>query len=482
MRSEGYMKTYIWILITALAFTGCKKDNQNDGDYAFIGGEIINPNTDYVVLSKSEEAIDTIKLDGKNRFVYKVKNLDAGLYTFRHGGEIQMVLLEPNDSIMFRLNTLDFDESLVYTGEGAKKNNYFIDEFLQNENEEKKIFKYCQLNADDYAKKIESIKVNKLNKLKAFRDKYDTSELFNKIADANIKYNYYFNKEIYPFVHYGHNKNDILASLPNDFYDYRDNIDYNDDFLKDYLNYNSFLRSHFNNLALKEHFNHSKSDYFNKNDTCYNLDKLKLIDSLVSNQHTKEYLLYNCTIGYLNKSKNAQNNEAILASYLKRSHNSKDRDMVTRYSNAISSLTVGSKMPEVILVNYNEQELNINSVINAPTVLCFWSQTFYKHFKESHYKINELKTKYPEVKFIVVNIDGYGLETPRKSLISNHFSKNDEYIFKNPEAAIEALAIYPMTKVMLVDKHQKIVNGHVNIFSANFEEQLLGLLNRPEIQ
>ena len=53
-----------------------------------------------------------------------------------------MVLLEPNDSIMLRFNTYEFDESLVFTGIGAKKNNYFINEFLQNEVEETRVFKY----------------------------------------------------------------------------------------------------------------------------------------------------------------------------------------------------------------------------------------------------------------------------------------------------------------------------------------------------
>lgn len=471
------MKIYVWAFIATFLFFSCKKDNIN-GNYAYIGGEIINPNNDYVVLSKSNEVLDTIKLDGRNRFIYKITHLDSGLYTFRHGGEIQMVLLEPNDSIMLRLNTLDFDESLVYTGEGARKNNYFINEFLQNEVEEKKIFKYCQLKPNEYEKKVESIKVNKLSKLKSFKDKYDSSDLFNKIAEANINYNYYFNKEIYPFVHYGNNKNEILESLPEGFYDYRKLINYNDDFLKDYLNYNSFLRSHFNNLALKEHYNHSKKDYFNEQSVCYNLDKLRLIDSLVTNKEIKEYLLHHYTISFINKNKDLEGNEAILTSYLNKSNNIEDKKMIARYTKSITNLKRGSQIPNITLVNYNNEELNLNSIINSPTVLCFWSQTFYKHFKQSHYKINDLKMKYPEVKFIVINIDDYGLEASLKPLKTNNFNVADEYFFKNPESAMETLAIYPMTKVMLIDKDQKIATNHANIFALNFEEQLLGLINK----
>ena len=140
------MKFYLSFLFILITFLSCKNDsNRVAVNYAYIGGEIINPNTNYIVLSKDKIIIDTIKLDGRNRFLYKVKNLDEGIYTFRHGGEFQMILIEPADSLLFRLNTLDFDESLVFTGEGDKKNNYLINEFLQNEKEERHIVRLCQL-------------------------------------------------------------------------------------------------------------------------------------------------------------------------------------------------------------------------------------------------------------------------------------------------------------------------------------------------
>jgi len=133
------MKVILYIIIIGLSVLACKNDSNNVGEYAFFGGEIINPNNDFVIISKSDRVLDTVKLDSHNRFTYKINDLQSGFYTFRHGSEIQMVLLEPNDSIMFRLNTLDFDESLVYSGNGSKKNNYLINEFLQNEIIEKQI-------------------------------------------------------------------------------------------------------------------------------------------------------------------------------------------------------------------------------------------------------------------------------------------------------------------------------------------------------
>ena len=221
MTRKGFMKLYFTLICILLTIIGCKKDsNEVTIDYAYLGGEIINPNTNYIVLSKNEVILDTVKLDGRNGFLYKIDELNEGLYTFRHGGEFQLILLEPKDSLLFRLNTLDFDESLVYSGNGDKKNNYFINEYLQSEQEEKYIVKLCQLDGIIFQKRVDSLNASKVTALENFSNKYDPSPLFLKIAKANIDYSFFSSKEVYPFVHYGKNKAAILKSLPEDFYNY----------------------------------------------------------------------------------------------------------------------------------------------------------------------------------------------------------------------------------------------------------------------
>jgi hypothetical protein len=473
------MKLYISILILIISVASCKTDSKHeDGDVAFLGGEIINPNTNFVVISKSNQVLDTIILDKTNRFLHKIKHLQPGLYQFKHGSEIQVVFLEPKDSIIFRLNTLEFDESLVYTGEGAKKNNYLINEFLENEIEEKGVFKYCQLEPIAFEKKIDSIRSVKNNKLKSFSNKHDASTLFHKIAKSNIDYKYYASKEIYPFVHYGENKHNILTSLPKNFYSYRKNIDYNDDFLKDYFNYNAFLRSNFNNLALKEHFVHTKDSHVKRSSVCYNLDRLNLIDSLVTNTAIKNDLLYHYTISFLSKNPYVKNNHTILKSFLSKSSDDKNKTMMTQYAKSLDNLKPGDDFPDFQVVNYQNTEFNSKDLIIKPTAICFWSHTFLDHFKKSHVKINELKTKYPEINFIIINVDDYNTNTWISTLENNRFSINNEYQFRNPEASRHQLAVHPMTKVIMVNKKNKIVNSNANIFSLRFEQELLGLINQ----
>jgi hypothetical protein len=89
-----------------------------------------------------------------------------------------------------------------------------------------------------------------------------------------------------------------------------------------------------------------------------------------------------------------------------------------------------------------------------------------------------LKAKYPEVTFIVVNVDESNTENPKQSLRKNRFATTNEYQFKTPKEAMETLALQPITKTIIVDKNKKIVYNNSNIFSRVFEEQLLGAINR----
>ncbi|WP_203256960.1 TlpA family protein disulfide reductase [Hyunsoonleella ulvae] len=468
------MKIYFYIVCIAFALTSCGTDSCS---YAIIGGEIINKNTDYVVLYESKKILDTVQLDGNNRFIYKIDALKPGFYTFRHGGEIQMVLLEPGDSLMFRLNTFDFDESLVYTGKGAKKNNYLINDFLQGEKEEKQVFKLCQLKPEAFEKKIDSIRARKNKKLEKYQVKHNTSPLFNKIAQANIDYDYYSSKEVYPFVHYGRNKKKIIESLPSNFYEYRNHVNYNDEFFKDYFNYTSFLKRSFNNIALGNHIKHTKSPYQIWTSCYYNIDKMTAVDSLVSNKDIKNELLYHYTITFLSKNKNAEDNDKVIAYFLSKSTDKKHNDFIVAYKESVSKLKPGEKFPDIQVRDLNNDVLNMNSVISKPTVVYFWSHLYKKYFEDSHKRVKELNKKYPEIDFISVNIDNYSKHRWLSTLEHKKDILKHEYIFEDAENSIKTLAVYPLTKVILVSEHNKIVNGNANMFSHGFEEELLGLIN-----
>uniref|UniRef100_UPI003564A1F4 TlpA family protein disulfide reductase n=1 Tax=Seonamhaeicola sp. TaxID=1912245 RepID=UPI003564A1F4 len=135
-------------------------------------------------------------------------------------------------------------------------------------------------------------------------------------------------------------------------------------------------------------------------------------------------------------------------------------------------------LPSFKVLDYNNKEFEINSLVESPTVVSFWSHIYYDHFKKSQRKIKELKKKYPEVKFITINIDNIDAEKPKQTLKECRFKYNDQYLFKTPKETTEMLAVYPMTKTILLDENKKIVSPNSNMFTRNFEQQLLGLINQ----
>ena len=87
---QNNIKYFLPLSILALTtLFSCKKAFQPDNYVAYFGGEIINPQDNYVVFMKDETVIDTIFLDKNNRFLHKFDSLAPGLYTFKHAPEFQ---------------------------------------------------------------------------------------------------------------------------------------------------------------------------------------------------------------------------------------------------------------------------------------------------------------------------------------------------------------------------------------------------------
>ena len=472
-------KSFYIILLAILSIVSCDKDsNKKEGTEAFFGGEIINPFSDYIILSKSSKIIDTISLDKKNRFAYKLTQLDPGMYSFFDGREAQTFLLEPNDSLLIRLNTFDFDESLVYTGIGSKENNFLIDLFLENENEDNRVFSISQLEPVEFIKELNGYRDKNIKKLEQFNLKNKPTDLFKEIAKANIDYRYYANKELYPLANYRKSERKNFNNLPDDFYDFRENIDYDNDLLKNNEIYKTFLRFHINNIALQEHFKHSKDSVYDELSLDYNLDKLKIIDKNIDNEDIKNDLLNYTIIHFINISKNTDDYDILLKSYKEKSTDKQYIDKATRIVNSYKRLKPGQKIPPLTLLDSSNNEIELHSLIKKPTVIYFWTKNSKSRFIDSHKRVKELEVKYPEFNYIAINTDSISYSEQVNILKRTDLRINNEYRFKFPAKSKDVLSIRPINKVFIVNKKQQIVNAKANMFNISFEQELLGLINQ----
>ena len=172
------------ILLLLISLFSCNKKD-TDSSTTWIGGQIVNPKSDYVIFAQGEYILDTVKLDSNNFFLYHTDKMKDGLYILRHN-ETQVFYINPGDSIMLHVNTLDFDESLAYSGRGAEKNNLLMDLYLKKEVENKMLPKWYTLSPEEFTAKIDSIRNYKLNKYNEFLAKNKVDEGFKNVALTSI--------------------------------------------------------------------------------------------------------------------------------------------------------------------------------------------------------------------------------------------------------------------------------------------------------
>ena len=471
------------LLLTSISL-GCNSNGENS-DFAYIGGEIINPKNKSIILYNTRGKVaDTLTLDVNNRFIHKITDLQSGLYSIRHGGEYQMVLLEPNDSIMFRLNTYDFDESLVFTGNGAKKNNYLIKTYIANEKEAKKLSKYAQKEPDAFSEFIETRRTKRLNDFYSFleHNKNVETSFFKSIIEANINYNAFADKEIYPFAYFGNNKLTHIKDLPEDFYSHRNSVDYNVNHLSNFFSYNRFLSAHFDNLALKSYYqNNAYHSMFNRHSTKYNKSKLVLIDSLITDETIKNNLLKSKTRDFISHNHSEAEAQEMLDFYLLKTTDDDDKTYMKEMVASLKRLRYGNPLPNLTVVNYDNTQHSLTTIISKPTIIYFWTSNRKAQYRNSHYKVKDLKSKFPEIDFISVNINDNDDEFWQNIINQYNFPKTNEFKFNNSKKARKILAVNYSNKAIIVDENGIILHPNANIFNSSFEKTLEELTQKKHL-
>jgi hypothetical protein len=230
-------------------------------------------------------------------------------------------------------------------------------------------------------------------------------------------------------------------------------------------------------MALAKHFEKTDDSVYDIKSLDYNLIRLSLIDSLITDEELKNSLLIEAAVEFITKSKNVDTFDPLLQSFMNKCSDSYQQEYVSDLVNSLKSLKPGHSIPQIRITDFNNKEFNLKSVIKRPTVIYFWSTAYRTHI-DSHKKAQELKIKYPEVDFISINVNVENDKLWRKMINQYNYPSNNEYVFVNPKEARNQLAIYPINKVMIVDKDAEIVNAHTNMFYIGFEDELLGLISK----
>jgi hypothetical protein len=433
---------------------------------AYFGGEIENPKNNFVVFMKNDKVVDTFYLDKNNRFFHKFDSLTPGLYSFKHDPEYQYVFFDKNDSLMIRLNSNDFDTTLMFCGRGDEKNNFMMELFLKDMNLKNNLFDIYEKPEKIFSKYIDSSNQNikKLyNKRKSF---IKWSKEFDEVAKANIVLNYAYKKEVFPIVHEFKTGENIKTKLPKSYYNYRKNIDVNKSNLLYYSPFINYMSSMLNNIVLTE----SKG---NLNDMSLenNIKKLEIVDTLIKNKHVKNLVVNNIANMYLLSDQCSINNGKFFTLYSKMVSDEKMKAKVMKTANNIKKLRNNNVLPEINLLDTNNKTVQINELFTKKTIIYFWTKQSDSHSFYSHKKVDELKAKYSDIEFIAININNTQ-EDWLKEIKSKKYNNSIELRATDFDELQNKWVINKVYRTLIINKNGTINNAFVSLFDANFESYL----------
>lgn len=308
---------YLRILLILLLFFSCKSDNTT-----VFSGKILNNTSDSISIYKDNNMIYESVVDVDGLFNITIDTITSGLYTFYHEPEFQYIIIDENDNLQIRLNTLDFDESLVYTGKGSSKNNFLMDVFLRSENDELDINSKLDLAFDIFKNLVDSLYNKQMNSFKLFKENNILSNSSKEIINTAI---------LYPYISKFHSyiiRNNIEEEIQKDlFINYQNEISYDLDALAYFKPYIDFLYLHiYNNVKIKK-------DYENSLD--FNIQRLLYTDKIIKSKLVKSRVLRFHAFGFILQRQDDVKNKTFLKAFFEISKDKKVNEEINNLYNEL---------------------------------------------------------------------------------------------------------------------------------------------------
>ena len=243
------MRKLAIIALTISLFAACSSSYETVRK-ATISGTITNPKSEVITFRKGDVS-ETDSLSETGSFEVTFVMEEAGEIRFSHGGERGTLYARPGDAIVMSLDTDEFDETLVFTGDAADINNYLAAMTLLSDS----LPTHRDIMIRDeiaFLKVQDSIKELKIGYLKTVSD-----EEFKTLVNENLYWETYSERLEYEMSHeyyLGLPLDDF--SVSDDFYSFITALDNND---------SSKLIGQF---LFQKVFNRTASVYYSRNIDC----------------------------------------------------------------------------------------------------------------------------------------------------------------------------------------------------------------------
>jgi hypothetical protein len=451
----------IWLLLWAVILSSCSKEV--DRNKIFFGGQIVNPSSTYVTLYKDNKTIDSLSLNLNYRFFKYYDSLETGIYKIEHIPEYKSVFLEKGDSIWARINASSFDESIVYSGRGAAKNNFMMDLLLSFEEENSFLSSKYSSDSETFTKLIDSLLIEKKNKWILMDSINQLSPIAQKITQAAYIYPYATRKERYALLRgtFWDKKQDSV------YFDFRKYLSLAETDLAFFDPYINYLLNYLNEKALD-----STENYFrNKQKTSFNIKRLQLIQSQIKGNVLRNNLSRAVAFEELMKIENKDQHENFLHHFLLVNTSKSYLKEVLDLHNDIENMSAGKILPEIKLQDHLLNTVSTAKLNDQPTVFYFWSQTQMSHYRNTVMKVKALEKQFPEFQFKGVCIQPFNeivFEVHRMMDID----PETQLAFVNFDKDSKKWVLSLLNRAIVVDAEGKIKEGFANFSRPDFANLL----------
>ena len=454
---------FIFIFLILL---GCNS-NTKTRDGIFLGGQIINPSSRDVTLYQGSDIIDMLNLDDNFKFQRKYDSLTSGIYKLEHLPEYQTVLLEEADSLWIRFNATTFNESIVFSGIGATKNNFLIDLYLKQEEEVNFLSSKYSSNQIVFKKIIDSLVVEKKATWIKMDSINDLSPIAQKVTQAAYIYPYASIRERYALLR-SSKWTEAKDSL---FFSYRKFLNYGDNDLAFFDPYVNYILNYLSQKALKV-----GEPYFSaKETTSFNIRRLEILDKMITGKLLRNNLARAIAFEEMLKFKNQTEHDLFLQYYATVNTSKQYLREVLELHQDISKMKNGKPLPKVLLQNFERKTVNSASLAyGKSTVIYFWSQTQMNQYRNTLNRLNKLKSTYPNIRFIGICIQPFNALTDQVQKMMG-LDSNDQFALIDFDKASKAWVLTLLNKSIALNKSGFIVEGFGNFYDVDFEKVLKGL-------
>tara|TARA_B100000989_G_scaffold298833_1_gene290287 strand:- start:1496 stop:2884 length:1389 start_codon:yes stop_codon:yes gene_type:complete len=454
------IKRILFVFLCVGLNQSCQSEKKSSKG-VFFGGHIINPSSRKVTLYQGNKSVDVFELDENLRFQKSYDSLNSGIFKLEHLPEFQSLLLEEGDSIWVRINAPTFDESIVYSGSGASKNNFLMELLLRQEKENDYLSSKYSSSRKIFSQLLDSMLLEKKNLWIKMDSLNNLSPIAQKVTQAAYIYPYATIRERYALLR----GSQWSAKEDSLYFSFQKYLNYGDNDLAFFNPYVNYILNFINKKALKP-----GASYFQiKQTTDFNIKRLEALDINIKGSLLRNNLARAIAFEEILTFENHGQHERFLQFYATINTSKVYLAEVLNLHNDISSLEPNNLLPKILLQNSERDTINSNLLAkDKTTVIYFWSQTQMNHYRNSIERVNRFQKKYPKTRFVGICIQPFNSMVDEIQKIMEVDSKN-QFALIDFETASKAWVLTLLNKAIIIDPRGRIIEGFGNFSDINFE-------------